>query len=238
MDALDADDVALLVRKTTLPRIQVTAWIAAARLIRRAPFPHEVLYASIRAKNTAALPSLLVRNRGRLRQDLVNAARTNVVSRSVEERADALVSDLVQVAVDISASPDTPGSLGRLLATASDATPEQRRLFIARYFQYEGSIQEFWHALPRSRIQRCGRQRPATQRATRRVHAKPPAAGASLRPVLAQRQHQRGAAAPAASAFPTWLLTKRDWLNLLATDVDGQPVHAGAHCRDDRGRAP
>lgn len=226
METLDADDVALLVRKTGLPRVQVTAWIAAARLIRRAPISHEVLYALIRARNIAALPRLLGCSRSRLREQLVNAAKANVVSRSVEEQADALVSDLVKVAVDISASPDTPGSLGRLLATATHATSAQQYHFIERYFQHEGSIQEFWRALRADPAfgDRVVNDLQSSVQLGAFSQNHPPLVKA-LRPLLAERQRWRGAAALGdIRVSDVALLAKDDWLNLLATEIDGQPV--------------
>jgi hypothetical protein len=146
-DALDADDVALLVRGTGIGRDSVTAWIAAGRLAARTGVDHESLYGLVRTQNTASLPRLLRRSASRLGQALAGAADANLVSLAAGAHADATVARLRRLAVRLSTAPDTPSSLGRLLATATVATPTQRAGFIARYADHDGPVQGLWRAL-------------------------------------------------------------------------------------------
>jgi peptidoglycan hydrolase-like protein with peptidoglycan-binding domain len=147
LDAIDADDVALLVRRTGAPRAAVTAWIASGRLANRTGVEHEALYALVRMANTASLPRLLRRSPVRLRRALERAARSNLVSHLVGRRADELVAQLQRVKVATSSSREAPGSLGRLLATAGTASPAQQREFIDRYARHRGPVRALWRAL-------------------------------------------------------------------------------------------
>ena len=84
-EALDADDVALIVRNTGVTRDGVTAWIAARRLAERTGVDHESLYGLVRTEHTAALPRLLRRSPARLARSL--AGRRRVQPDLVRRRA-------------------------------------------------------------------------------------------------------------------------------------------------------
>ncbi len=146
-DALDADDVALLVRGTGIGRDSVTAWIASGRLAARTGVDQESFYGLVRTQNTASLPRLLRRSASRLKRALADAADANLISLAAGAHADATVARLRRLAVRLSTAPDTPSSLGRLLATATVATPAQRTGFIARYADHDGPVQDLWRAL-------------------------------------------------------------------------------------------
>jgi hypothetical protein len=147
LDTLDADDVALLVRNTGLARENVTAWIAAKRLATTTGVEHESLYGLVRNENTAALPRLLRRSAMRLQRSLETAASMNLISRAAGQRAPATVKRLKELAVELSASAQTPGSLGALLATCSVAKPAQQASFIARHAAHDGPVRSLWSAL-------------------------------------------------------------------------------------------
>jgi hypothetical protein len=147
LDDLDADDVALLVRNTGIPRVSVTAWIASRRLADRTGVEPESLYGLVRVENTASLPRLLRRTPRRLLRSLTGAAKTNLISTAAGARARETVTRLRRLAVELSASAKTPRSLGRLLATATTATPAQQAGFIERYVRHEGAMQALWGAL-------------------------------------------------------------------------------------------
>lgn len=144
---LDANDVALLVRNTGSPRRSVTAWIASKRLVDRTAVDHESLYGLVRIENTAALPRLLRRTPARLRRSLATAAEANVISHAAGERAGATVARLHSLAVQLSASAETPGSLGRLLATGTAASPAQQAGFLQRFADHDGPVRALWEAL-------------------------------------------------------------------------------------------
>jgi peptidoglycan hydrolase-like protein with peptidoglycan-binding domain len=146
---LDANDVALLVRNTGSARRSVTAWIASKRLSDLTAVDQESLFGLVRTENTAALPRLLRRTPARLRRSLTTAAESNVISHTAGGRADATVARLRSLAVQLSASPETPGSLGRLLATGTAASPGQQAGFLQRYADHDGPVRTLWEALRR-----------------------------------------------------------------------------------------
>jgi Tc toxin complex TcA C-terminal TcB-binding domain/ABC toxin N-terminal region/Neuraminidase-like domain/Salmonella virulence plasmid 28.1kDa A protein/Putative peptidoglycan binding domain len=146
-DEIDANDVALLVRTSLISRQSVTAWIASRRLAERTGIAQEALYGLVRRENTAALPRLLGRSSARLTRDLVEAARTNIISLQAGNRARETVVALKKLAANLSDSAETPGSLGRIISTSSKASAEQRRVFLQRYGTHDGKISEFWQAL-------------------------------------------------------------------------------------------
>lgn len=147
LDELDANDIGLLVRNTGITRANVTAWIAAKRLAERTQIDHESLYGLVRSENTASLPRLLRRSVTRLRRSLLSAAETNLISYAAGQRADTALKRLRQLAVKLSTSHETPGSLGKLLATCTTAKPAQQAGFIERYANHEGPVQALWGAL-------------------------------------------------------------------------------------------
>jgi hypothetical protein len=81
LDQLDANDVALMVRNTAIPRESVTAWIASKRLADRTKVDPESLYALVRVESTASLPRLLRRSPARLLTSLTSAAYSNTSHR-------------------------------------------------------------------------------------------------------------------------------------------------------------
>ncbi len=147
VDRLDANDVALLVRSTGVRRGSATAWIAAGRLATRTSVDHESLYGLLRVENVASLPRLLRRPRARLQRALVEAAEANVISAAAGQRASQTVTNLRRLGVDLSTSAETPGSLGRLLATGTASTAAQQAAFIRRYADHEGPVRELWRDL-------------------------------------------------------------------------------------------
>lgn len=128
LDELDANDVALIVRNTGITRESVTAWIAAKRLAERTQVDHESLYALVRVENTASLPRLLRRSAARLLTALTSAAESNIISQAAGERAQATLTRLRQLLVELSVSHETPGSLGLLWMPASLPRLHNRRL--------------------------------------------------------------------------------------------------------------
>jgi hypothetical protein len=220
LEALDADDVALLVRNTGLARENVTAWIAAKRLAANTGVEHEPLYGLVRNENTAALPRLLRRPAARLRRSLEAAAATNLISREAGQRAPATVQRLKELAVELSASAQTPGSLGALLSTCSVAKPAQQAAFVARYAAHEGTVQALWAALrtdPLFGDAAVDDLQLALRLGT--VAANHPPLVAALRASGVTRASQVAALDAAA------------WQKLLDTPVDGKPVGTPANIR-------
>ncbi len=147
LDDLDANDVALLVLGTTISRQAVTAWIASRRLAERTGIAHEALYGLVRTENTASMPRLLSRSSARLFRDLTEAARTNLISMAAGKQAKEAVTSLKRLAANMSASAETPSSLGGLLGTSSKISGEQQRGFLDRYARHEGPIKDLWQSL-------------------------------------------------------------------------------------------
>jgi hypothetical protein len=144
---LDADDVALLVRTKGVGRVQVTAWIAAARLAARTDVEHESLYGLIRIEQTASLPRLLRRSSDQLVRALRRAAVDNLISAAAGRRADETAAALSTLAVERSSATDTPRSLGRLLRTCTVASRRQQAAFLRRYAGHDGPIRPLWQEL-------------------------------------------------------------------------------------------
>jgi len=213
LDKLDADDVALLVRNTGIGRESVTAWIAARRLAERTTVEHESLYGLVRTENTAALPRLLRRSTTLLRRALTGAAESNLISHAAGQRADATISQLRRLAVELSTSHNTPGSLGKLLATCTRATPAQQAGFIARYADHEGPVQALWKAL---------RQDPGFGDAVVADLQLSLQLGtlAANHPPLVQALRTSGVRHGAQTAT----LGTEGWRQLLQTEVNGKPV--------------
>src|SRR5262245_51777979 len=220
LNALDADDVALLVSKTGTPRINVTAWIASKRIAERRNFSHEAMYGLIRIENTALLPRLLKRPGPRLRNAITRAANENLISRAAGDRAVEITARLKQTAAAMSASGETPGSLGRLLATGQGATAAQQRLFIDRYARHEGPVRELWREL---------RNDPAFGNAAvddLQLSLQLGALTANHSP-LVQALRGRGIT----RSYETATLTRDDWQAMLLTEVNGRPVGAPANIK-------
>ena len=215
LDDLDANDVALLVRNTGIGRASVTAWIAARRLVVRAGVDHESLYGLIRVENTAALPRLLRRSPARLLRSLTDATESNVISHTAGQRADATVKRLRRLAVELSASRETPGSLGKLLATATKASPAQQAGFIERYVNHEGPVRELWRAL---------RKDPGFGDAVvddLQLSVQLGTLAANHQP-LVQALRTSGIQ----HAGETATLSAEGWRRLLQSEIDGKPVGA------------
>lgn len=220
LDTLDADDVALLVRNTGIARESVTAWIAARRLAERTGVEPESLYGLVRTENTAALPRLLRRSPTRLLRSLTGAAESNVISHAAGQRADATVKRLRQLAVELSTSHETPGSLGKLLATCTTATPAQQAGFIARYANHEGPVQALWKALrqdPGFGDAVVGDLQLSLQLGTL----------AANHPPLVQALRRSGVQHGAQTAT----LGIEGWRQLLQTEIDGKPVGTPANIK-------
>ncbi|MGH9900285.1 MAG: neuraminidase-like domain-containing protein, partial [Pyrinomonadaceae bacterium] len=218
--ALDAEDIALLVRKTKTPRVHVTAWVASKRMADRRGLPHEALYGLVRLGNTARLPRLLRRPGSRLRADLVRAAEQNLISRDAGKRADEITKRLKQTAAALSASAETTGSVGCLLATSRQASSAQQRLFLERYADHEGPVRDLWRAL---------RNDPAFGSAAVDDLQFSLQLGAltANHPPLVQALRDRGVTRGSETAR----LTSDDWRALLHTEIDGQPVGAPANIK-------
>ena len=213
LEVVDANDVAHLVRRTGVSRVVVTAWIAALLLARRWGLDHESIYALVRAEDTASLPRLLRRPAGRLTRAVSRAAERNVVSKAIGERAPAIVGRLRQLAIQLSASPETPGSLGRVLATSTRASVEQQRELIARYARHQGTARELWTALGTDSA--FGAEVVADLQLTVQLGAL-----TANHPPLVKALRGRGLGRAADSA----VLTRDDWRQLLLAEVDGQGV--------------
>lgn len=213
VDRLDANDVALLVRTTGVSREAVTAWIAARRLVQRADIDHESLFGLIRNETTASLPRLLRRPPARLLRSLRSAAESNLISHSAGQRAPATITRLRQLRARLSGSSETPGSLGRLLATCTRATAAQQQQFIEQNAEHDGTAPELWRRL---------RDDPGFgDEAVDDVQL-------SLRlgtlvanhPPLVQALRESGVTHPAQTAT----LGAKGWRDLLTAKVNGQPV--------------
>lgn len=213
LDELNADDVALLVRNTGIARESVTAWIASKCLAERTEVEHESLYGLVRTENTAALPRLLRRSATQLRRALMGAAQSNLISHVAGQRAEATVTRLRQLAVELSNSHNTPGSLGKLLATCTKATPAQQAEFIARYADHEGTVQTLWKAL---------RQDPGFGDTVVNDLQLSLQLGtlAANHPPLVQALRTSGVQHPAQTAT----LDTEGWRQLLQTEINGKPV--------------
>ena len=213
LDALDANDVAFLVRTTVISRESVTAWIAAKRLAARTGVEQESMYGLIRTENTASLPRLLRRSATRLLRSLTGAAESNLISHAAGQRAEATVTRLRQLAVELSTSHNTPGSLGKLLATCTRATPAQQTGFIARYADHEGPVQALWKGL---------RQDPGFGDAVVTDLQLSLQLGtlAANHPPLVQALRTSGVQHGAHTAT----LSTEGWRQLLQTEINGKPV--------------
>jgi receptor-binding and translocation channel-forming TcA subunit of Tc toxin/ABC toxin-like protein/neuraminidase-like protein/putative peptidoglycan binding protein len=222
LNALDADDIALLVRKAATPRVNVTSWIASKRIAERRNLSHEAMYGLIRIENTALLPRLLKRSRPRLRNAIIRAANENLISREVGDRAVEITGRLKQTAASLSASVETPGSLGRLLATGQRASAAQQRIFIDRYARHDGPVRELWRGL---------RKDPAFGNAAVDDLQLSLQLGAltANHPPLVQALRSRGITRSSETAS----LTRGDWQALLRKEVNGQPVGAPANIKGD-----
>ena len=213
LDDLDADDVALLVRNTGISRESVTAWIASRRLAERTGVEPESLYGLVRTENTAALPRLLRRSASRLLRSLTGAAESNLISHAAGQRAGATVKRLRELAVTLSISHETPGSLGKLLATATKTSPAQQAGFIERYANHEGPVQALWGALrkdPAFGDAVVGDLQLSLQLGTL----------AANHPPLVQALRASGVN----HAAQTATLGTEGWRQLLQTEIDGKPV--------------
>jgi hypothetical protein len=209
---LDGDDIALMVRNTGLRRVHVTAWVTSKRLAERSGLAHEALYGLVRTESTAALPRLLARPRARLRQALLNAADANIISRAAGDVADRMVETLRQAAAALSANPETPGSLGRLLATGK-TSPEQHRAFLERYTRHEGPIRDFWRQLRADPVfgdEAVDDMQLSLQLGSLTANHAP----------LVKALRDRGVAHSAETAR----FAPQEWLDLLGTEIDGQPI--------------
>jgi hypothetical protein len=213
LGGLTADDVALLVLQTGVSRISVTAWIASRRLADRYGIDHESLYALVRRENTASMPRILRRSPTRLTRALADAGTANLVSHAAGERAGATVARLREVAIELSAATDTPGSIGALLARGGKTSPEHQRRFIERYAHHEGAIQDFWAGL---------RKDPAFGDAAVDDLQLTLQLGTltANHPPLVAALRSRGIT----RASETSALTADDWRALVQGEVDGQPV--------------
>jgi len=220
LNALDADDIALLVRKTETPRVNVTAWVASKRIAERRNLSHEAIYGLIRIENTASLPRLLKRSGPRLRNGLIRAANENLISREAGDKAVEITGRLKQAAASLSVSGETPGSLGRLLATGQRASAAQQRMFIERYASHEGPVRELWRGL---------RNDPAFGNAAVDDMQLSLQLGAltANHPPLVRALRSRGVTRGSETAR----LTRNDWQALLRTKVAGQPVGAPANIK-------
>lgn len=220
LDELDADDVALLVRNTGVLRVHVTAWIASKRLSERSGLAHEVLYGLVRTENTASLPRLLGRSRSRLRADLLSAADANTISRAAGDAADAAVVALKRAAAALSASLETPGSLGRLLATSDKASAEQQRIFLERYANYEGPVRDFWGQLRKD--PGFGDEAVVDLQLTLQLGTL-----TANHPPLVRALRTRGVTRSSETAR----FMPQDWLGLLQSQIDGQAVGTPANIK-------
>lgn len=209
---LDADDIALMVRNTGLLRVHVTAWVTSKRLAERSGLAHEALYGLVRTENTASLPRLLRRSPARLREDLLKAADANIISRAAGDVADTTVMALKRAAADLSANLETPGSLGRLLATGKTSA-EQHHIFLERYTGYDGPVRDFWRQLradPAFGDEAVDDMQLSLQLGTLTAN----------HPPLVRALRARGIA----RGTETARFSPQDWLGLLQTEIDGQRV--------------
>ena len=214
-NTLDADDVALLVLNTGIARENVTAWIAARHLSDRTKLDHESLYGLVRTNGTASLPHLMRRSVKQLHRSLTNAAESNVISLSAAQHAHETATKLHQLAVKLSASRETPASLGALLGTSKQTSPAQQQAFIARYAQHEGPIHALWGALrqdPKFGDAVVDDLQLSLQLGT--IAANHPPLVTALRASGVQRASQVA------------VLDRESWQKLLQTSVGGKPVGA------------
>jgi hypothetical protein len=220
LDELDANDVALLVRNTGISRERVTAWIASLRLASRTGIEHESLYALVRSENIAALPRLLRRSASRLLGTLSNAAESNLISFAAGQQAQDTVAQLRKLAVELSSSTQTPGSLGQLLATCISATPAQQAGFVERYANHEGPVQDLWASL---------RKDPAVGDVVVNDLQLSLQLGtlAANHPPLVKALRSSGVH----HAAQTATLDTEGWRGLLQTEVDGQAVGTPANIK-------
>ncbi|MGB4069894.1 MAG: neuraminidase-like domain-containing protein [Nitrospira sp.] len=219
LDTFDANDVAFLVRTMKLSREMVTAWITSRQLAVRFAVEQEVLYGLIRVENTASFPKLLRRSRARLIRALTQAAQTNLISLVVGEQARETVTRLQQVAINLSASNDTPGSLGLLLGASTVSAPQQR-VFLERYAKHEGPISAFWRALRED--QTFGNAAVDELQLTIQLGTLT-ANHAPLAAVLRARGIRRGS--------ETATLTREDWRTILRGQVAGKAVGTPANIK-------
>ena len=120
---------------------------------------------------------------------------------------------LRQLAVELSRSSETPGSLGKLLATATKASPAQQAGFIERYANHEGPVQEVWRAL---------RKDPGFGDAVvddLQLSLQLGTLAANHQPLV---QALRASGVQHASQTAT--LGTEGWQRLVQTEIDGKPV--------------
>lgn len=173
-------------------------------------------------ENTASFPRLLRRSSARLIQDLEQAAQTNLISFQAGNQAKQTVAALKQLAVDLSASVETPGSLGRILRTSSKASAAQQRAFLQRYAQHEGAIAQFWQGLrndPGFGSDVIDDLQFSIQLAT--LTANHPPLVAALRARGLSRSSETAA------------LTREGWQEILSSEIDGQAVGTPPNIKGD-----
>lgn len=144
LSTLDARRLAALALRSGCEYEKVGAYVTARRLGTQTQVSSEAVYGLLRGGFASNVSRLLGSDPASVVRALEEAANAGVISIPVGQEAEAAASKLRQGKVDRSLSPDTPRSLGRLLACTTLPDPDKRR-FVEVLESFGGrSSPAFW----------------------------------------------------------------------------------------------
>ncbi|MCC5906677.1 MAG: hypothetical protein JJU13_10740 [Balneolaceae bacterium] len=146
---LKQEDIPYVAARTGISSERLDFFIRGAQLEKKTGIQAGIFYGLFRQDMPTSLPALLAQDPSIKRRSVETAIRDNIIASEYEESLDQVMATFENLIVDHALEkPEIPdsNSLGELLEEAN-LSDHLQRMFMERYVQHNGAIEEFWQTL-------------------------------------------------------------------------------------------